>query len=1036
MSISELCIRRPVFTWVLVFVPVVLGIVSYFELSVDLFPKVDFPVISISAAFPGASAEEMESSVTKPIEEALNTISGIDELRSTTREGSCTVVVRFILEKNGDVGAQEARDKISSISRILPEGMETPLVNKFDLDAAPIITLGVSGNRDLQEVTEIAKHDIQELLQTVPGVGNVFLTGGRIRAINVRVDTDRLRVLGVSIEEVRRALVAQNLEIPGGIVDQGPREMVLRTLGRITRPEDFNELIVTNRKGYPIRIKDIGIAEDSVEEPRGLSRLDGQNAVSLFVQKQSGTNTVAISDAIQERLERIKKTLPSDIVVELTQDQSRFIRVSMEEVKFHLLLAAILVGATIMLFIRDWRTTIIATLAIPTSIVPTFLLMQLMGFSLNNITMLGLILSIGIVIDDAVVVHENIFRHMEENGLDAMQASRVGTKEIATAVLATSLSLVVIFVPVAFMGGMVGRFFSSFGLTVAVAILMSLFVSLTLTPMLCSRFLKLEKIDSSHSGSKSGWIYRGIESIYGLVLRWSLKHRWLTVLLSLLVVLTTIPIMMNLGVNMIPRDDQSELQISFIAPEGYTLERTDQVIGQIEQRLAQLPGVVHRFVSIGQSGTAKGQGDVTRGSIYLRIVELNERSFSQFDLMRRTREILAEYPDLRTSVSDVSALGGGPNGDNRIFQISLQGPDISQLAQYADTLRMNLQNLPGMVDVDSTLSMRKPELQVSIDRERAMDLGIPVQTIANTLNVLVGGQIVSNYKENTQQYDVWLRADKQFRTDSKSLLALTLPSPNAGPIELGSLARLQEQQGPSQIDRLNRQRTVTLMAHPDEVSLNDAVVYAKNCVAELNMPPEYGIVFGGQADMLNETAYYFAVALVLSITFMYLILAAQFESWIDPISILAALPVTIPFGLLSLLLLRTPLDLYAMFGLFMLIGIVKKNGILQIDKTNELRRHGAERESAILEANFTRLRPILMTTVMLMAAMIPIAMGQGPGASARASMAKVIIGGQALSLLLSLVVTPVVYSLLDDSKRSLSKRFRKLADFLIPATAS
>lgn len=1036
MSISELCIRRPVFTWVLVFVPVVLGIVSYFELSVDLFPKVDFPVISISAAFPGASAEEMESSVTKPLEEALNTISGIDELRSTTREGSCTVVVRFVLEKNGDVGAQEARDKISSISRTLPEGMETPLVNKFDLDAAPIITLGVSGKRDLQEVTEIAKRDIQELLQTVPGVGNVFLTGGRNRAINVRVDTDRLRNSGVSIEEVRRALVAQNLEIPGGIVDQGPREMVLRTLGRITRPEDFNELIVTNRKGYPIRIKDIGRAEDSVEEPRGLSRLDGNNAVSLFVQKQSGTNTVAISDAIQERLEKIKKSLPGDIVVEVTQDQSRFIRVSMEEVKFHLLLAAVLVGATIMLFIRDWRTTIIATLAIPTSIIPTFLLMQLMGFSLNNITMLGLILSIGIVIDDAVVVHENIFRHMEENGLDAMQASRVGTKEIATAVLATSLSLVVIFVPVAFMGGMVGRFFSSFGLTVAVAILMSLFVSFTLTPMLCSRFLKLEKDGTGHSSSKSGWIYRWIESIYGYVLRWSLKHRWATVVMSLLVVLSTVPIMMNLGVNMIPRDDQSELQVSFITPEGYTLERTDQVVREIENRLAQLPGVVHRFVSIGQSGTAKGQGDVTRGSIYLRLVELHDRKFSQFELMRRTREILAEYPDLRTSVSDVSALGGGPNGDNRIFQISLQGPDISNLAQYADTLRRKLEELPGMVDVDSTLSMRKPELQVSIDRERAMDLGIPVQTIANTLNVLVGGQIVSNYKEQTQQYDVWLRAEKQFRTDSKSLLALTLPSPNAGPIELGSLARLQEQQGPSQIDRLNRQRTVTLMAHPDEVSLNDAVVYARKCVAELNLPPDYGIVFGGQADMLNETAYYFAVALVLSITFMYLILAAQFESWIYPISILSALPVTIPFGLLSLLLLRTPLDLYAMFGLFMLIGIVKKNGILQIDKTNELRKLGMEREPAILEANFTRLRPILMTTVMLMAAMIPIAMGQGPGASARASMAKVIIGGQALSLLLSLVVTPVVYSLLDDARLGLGKRLRRFTAFLIPAPAN
>ena len=464
MSLSDICIRRPVFTWVLVAVPVVLGIVTYLELGVDLFPKVDFPVISVSAALPGASAEEMETAVTKPLEEALNTISGIDELRSITREGNATLVIRFVLEKDGDVGAQEARDKITSVIRQLPEGMETPLVNKFDLDAAPIITIGVSGRRDIREVTEIAKHQIQELLQTVPGVGNVFLTGGRSRAINVRIDTDRLRAYGVSIEEVRQALGSQNLEVPGGIVDQGQREMVLRTLGRVSSSDKFNDLIVANRNGYPIRIKDLGVAEDSIEEPRGMSRLDGQNAVSLFVQKQSGTNTVAISDAVQERLARIRKSLPSDIQVELTQDQSRFIRVSMEEVKFHLMMAAVLVGATILLFIRDWRTTIIATLAIPTSIIPTFLFMHYMGFTLNNITMLGLILAIGIVIDDAVVVHENIFRHMEEDGLDAMSASMLGTREIALTVLATSLSLVVIFVPVAFMGGMVGRFFSSFGL--------------------------------------------------------------------------------------------------------------------------------------------------------------------------------------------------------------------------------------------------------------------------------------------------------------------------------------------------------------------------------------------------------------------------------------------------------------------------------------------------------------------------------------------------------------------------------------------
>lgn len=1017
MSISDICIRRPVFTWVLVAIPVVLGIVSYFELGVDLFPKVDFPVISISAALPGASAEEMETSVTKPLEEAINTISGIDELRSITREGTSTLVVRFVLEKNGDVGAQEARDKISSILRQLPEGIETPLVNKFDLDAAPIITLGVSGNRDIREITEIAKRQIQEQLQTVPGVGNVFMTGGRSRAINVQVDTDKLRSFGVSIEEVRQALVSQNVEVPGGIVDQGEREMVLRTLGRISSSEKFNDLIVANRKGYPIRIRDIGRAVDSVEEPRGLSRLDGNNAVSLFVQKQSGTNTVAISDAIQKRLNRIAPSLPPDIQVEITQDQSRFIRESMDEVKFHLLLAAVLVGLTIMLFIRDWRTTVIATLAIPTSILPTFLLMQYMDFTLNNITMLGLILAIGIVIDDAVVVHENIFRQMEENGLDAMKASAVGTREIALAVLATSLSLMVIFLPVAFMGGMVGRFFSSFGVTVAFAIAMSLFVSFTLTPMLCSRFLKLEPSEVGHAKSKDGLIYRLTESFYGSTLKLALRFRWLTVVVCILVVFSTIPIGMNLGVNMIPRDDQSEFQVSFITPEGYTLEKTNRVVSEIESRLAVLPGVKHFFTSIGQSGNAKGQGDVTRGSIYLRLCELEERRFSQFELMRIAREILLEYPDLRTAVSDVSAIGGGANGDSRIFQISLQGPEVDELAKYAEDLSKRLQKLPGLVDIDSTLSMRKPELQVEIDRERAMDLAIPVQMVASTLNVLVGGQIVSSFKEGTEQYDVWLRADKDYRSDFEDLLTLAIPSPTVGPVPLSSLASLREELGPSQIDRLNRQRTVTLMAHPDEVDLNAAVQYANQCVADMKLPPEYQIVFGGQADMLNETAYYFLVALGLSVMFMYLILAAQFESWLDPISILAALPVTIPFGLLSLLLFKTPMDLYAMFGLFMLIGIVKKNGILQIDKTNELRRSGMSRTEAIIEANYTRLRPILMTTVMLIAAMIPIALGQGPGASARASMAKVIIGGQALSLLISLLATPITYSILDDWKR-------------------
>ncbi len=1022
MNISEICIRRPIFTWVLVSAPVVLGLVSYFKLGVDLFPKVDFPVVTVMAHLPGASAEELETTVTKPIEEAVNSVSGVDELRSTTREGVSTVTVQFVLEKNGDVAAQEVRDKVSAIIKDLPQGMDPPVVNKFDLDASPIMTIVISGRRDVREITEIAKHQIQEPLQTVSGVGSVSLSGGRNRAINIIVNTDRLSAFGLSVEDVRQALLTQNLEVPGGIVQQGSRELVLRTLGRIQAAPQFNDLIVANRKGYPIRIQDIGRAEDSIEEPRGLTRLDGQAAVSLFVQKQSGTNTVQISDAVQDRLAKISKTLPADIRIDITQDQSRFVRLSMEEVKFHLLLAGVLVSLTILLFIRDWRTTVIATLAIPTSIVPTFLFMWYMGFTLNNITMLALILAIGIVIDDAVVVHENIFRHMEEFGKDALTAARDGTQEIGLAVMATSLSLVVIFLPVAFMGGMVGRFFSSFGLTVAFAILMSLFVSFTLTPMLCSRFLKLDPSETGHARSKSGWVYRGVDGFYGLALRWAMRHRFLMVVLCVLVVFSTGPIAAIMGVNLVPRDDQSEFEVHYITPEGYTLERTDQVIGEIEQRLAALPGVVKHFTVIGENnGSAgKGQGDVTRGSIYLRLKDLEKRGYTQFEVMERARNILAEYPDLRCAVSDVSAIGG-TGQDSRIFQLNLLGPDLGKLEEYSNTLKEKLRQIPGLVDVDSTLSLRKPEVQVAIDRERASDLGIPVQTIANTLSVLVGGQPVSRYKEGTEQYDVWLRADRPFRATSQGLDRLTIPSPSAGPIQLASLARLNEARGPSQIDRFNRQRAVTLLANPDKVSLNDAVQHARAIIQEMNLPPQYEAVFGGQAKMLGETGYNFLIAFVLSILFMYLILAAQFENWLHPVSILAALPVTIPFGLLSLLLFRQPMDLYAMFGLFMLIGIVKKNGILQVDKSNELRRAGMEREAAILEANHTRLRPILMTTVMLIAAMVPIALGQGPGAGARASMAKVVIGGQMLSLLLALLVTPVTYSLFDSFAQFLGR---------------
>ena len=1016
MTISDVCIKRPVFTWVLVALPVVLGVVAYGNLGVDLFPNVDFPVCTVTTSLSGASVEEMETTVTKPIEDIINTVSGIDELRSTTQEGVSVVTVQFLLNKNGDVGAQEVRDKVSTILATLPQGTETPIVNKFDTAGMPVMTLAISGRRDLREVTELARRRIKERLETVGGVGAINLVGGRTRSINVTVEADKLAAYALSIDDVKTALERQNLEEPGGRIDQGSREMVLRTLGRLNTAEQFDNLIVTNKGGTPIRIKDVGKALDSFEEPRTKARLDGENAVSLTIQKQSGVNTVKVVDDLTKRLEEVKATLPPDLKIVVTRDTSRFVRKSIEEVKFHLVLAAVLVAATIFLFIRDWRTTVIATLAIPTSIIPTFLFMQAMGFTLNNITMLALILAIGIVIDDAVVVHENIFRHMEEDGMDAMEAARVGTSEIALAVLATSLSLVVIFLPVAFMGGIVGRFFSSFGFVIAFSVMMSLFVSFTLTPMLCSRFLKLEPAGEGHSGSKGGFIWRLVDGGYGRVLQFALRFKWLVVLLTIGVIASTYPISKMLQLGFVPRDDQNEFEVVVTAPEGYTLERTDSTLKELEARFWKLRGARHLFTSTGEVAggrPVKGEGNVTRGSIYIRLEDLEERkeNYTQFDVQNDARKILEDYPDLRCSVNDVSQFQGGSR--SQTFQVNLSGPDLSRLSGYADRLVAGLKKRGGIADLDTTLSLRKPEVQVAIDRERASDFGIPIGTIADSLRILVGGRAVSRFKEGDEQYDVWLRAVPSDRDSARNVANLRLPSTRAGLVELGNMADLFESRGPTEIERYGRQRIVTVLGNPESIQLGDAVKQATEILKGMDLPPEYGFVFSGQAKALAETGKYFLIAFGLSFLFMYLILAAQFESWTQPVAIMMVLPVTIPFGLLSLVLFNSPMDIYAMFGLFMLVGIVKKNGILQVDSTNQLRARGMPRGEAILEANHTRLRPILMTTAMLVAAMVPIALGQGPGAGARASMAKVIIGGQALSLVLALVVTPVFYVLLD-----------------------
>jgi HAE1 family hydrophobic/amphiphilic exporter-1 len=1011
MKLVDLCIRRPVATTMFIGFLVVLGLFSYRQLTVDLFPNIDFAISTVTTTLSGASVEEMESSVTKPVEEALNTIEGIDEMHSMTSEGVSTILVFFNLERNGEAAAQDVRDKVSTVVSQLPAGTDSPVVAKFDLEGTPILSIVVSGNRDLREITEIAKKQIKEDIETQRGVGSVSLIGGLERAINIILDTDRLVAYGLSIDQVKAAVRAQNIEIPGGRVDQGKKELILRTMGRVVRAQDFRDLIVGTSQGRPLTLGDLGTVEDSYVEPRNLSRLDGHPAVTLVLRKQTGTNTVQVIDTVKRRLETLKTILPSDIKTQMIRDQSRFIERSIDEVKFHLVLAGILVSLTVMLFIANLRATLICAVAIPTSIIATFTVMRWLGFSLNNVTMLALVLATGIVIDDAVVVLENIFRYMEEKGVSARQAASQATGEISLAVLATTFSLVVIFLPVAFMEGQVGRLFNSYGVTVAISILVSLVVSFTLTPMLCARYLKITP--RSHTSSRG--IYAAIDRGYGALLRLSLRHRWAVVLLSLLVMASTVPLFGAVGKSFIPQDDQSEFEVTVKTPEGYSLERTDDTLRALEERLGKLPHVTHLLTTIGDvSGRLRaGEGPVTTGSVYVRLSDLNERELSQTDIMKDARAIMAEYPDLRSSVQNVNLfVSGGQRFSD--LEFDLTGPNLDKLENYASEIMDRLNAVGGFVDVDTTLSVRQPELRVEISREKAAIFGINVRTVADALRTLIGGEPISTYREEQDQIDVWMRAQRLNRNDPRAIGDVTIATPHGELVRLANLASLAEERGPAQIDHLNRQRKVTLVANLDGIALGTAVDRVRAIVQELNLPPTYGIAFGGHAKSLGQTGTNFLIAFLLSFVFMYMILAAQFESFVHPITILLALPLSIPFALASLLLLNETLNIYSVLGLFMLFGIVKKNGILQIDYTNTLRAQGMARDRAILQANHVRLRPILMTTVMLVAGMIPIALGTGPGSSSRAAMAKVIIGGQSLCLLLSLLLTPVAYSLFDD----------------------
>jgi HAE1 family hydrophobic/amphiphilic exporter-1 len=1069
--VLEVFVRRPVFTTMLLVSLVVLGLASFAQLGVDIFPKVDLPTITITTRLPGASPEEIESQITKPIEEVVNTIAGLDELRSSTIEGQSQVFVTFILERNVQEAANDVREKVSTVLRNLPAGTESPVIEKVDPDSAPVLAVVVSGQRSPREITEIADKRIKRQLETVKDVGAITLIGARRREIQVQADPNRLNAHGLSIQQLKDALGRQNVEIPGGRLTGGTREEGVRTLGRIETPEGFEDLVVADRQTGPVRVRDVAAVVDAEEEPRTLARLNGRNAVSLVIRKQSGTNTVAVVDRLKDRLAEVQKGLPQDIKFDIVRDLSRFIKRSFHEVQDHLLLGGLLASLIVAVFIGNlvlWeglavagiagavavafafgnaelllkvtgtaivvtmvffaavkklRPAFVAALAIPCSIIATFTAMRLAGFTLNNLTMLGLSLSTGIVIDDAIIVLENIFRHTEEERRPPFEAAIVGTREIALAVTATTISLVVIFLPVAFMGGLVGKFWNSFGLTATFAIMVSLLVAFTLTPMLAARIFQAPADGPApggggggHGSSKSG-VYHAFEHAYERLLGWCLAHRWVVVLVSIGILVWGWFLLTSSRLEFVVDDDMSEFEVVAEAPPGSSLERTGEIIARMEEAVRGVPEVVTLFATAGVRG--QFQSNVSDISIYVGLKHLSERRRSQDTIKQEVRRRLAAFPGTRVSVQQIGLIGGGGFRQTP-FNLILRGPDLARLEQYARAVIKDLSGRPGFVDIDTAQAYRQPEIQVRVDRHKASDLGVRVDTVASTLRTMVGGEKVGFYRELGEQYDVRLRLKEEFRARPDTLPSLYVPAREGQLVRLSNLANLESGTSPGQIERYAQERSITIISNLYDKPLADAFREAFAAVRQQRMPPEYGIVTSGRGKLLQESIQNFLIALVLSLAFIYIVLAAQFESFIHPVTIMVSMFLAIPFGLFTLQVaykLGVPtatLNIYSIMGLFLLMGVVKKNAILQVDYTNVLRARGLPRHQAQMQADRARLRPILMTTLAIIAGMLPVALGRGDGAASRASLALVVVGGQALCLLVTLVVTPVIYSMFDD----------------------
>jgi HAE1 family hydrophobic/amphiphilic exporter-1 len=1020
-GLSDIAIRRPVFTTMVMLGLVVLGIFSFRRLSIDQFPDIDIPVVMVQTIYPGASPETMEREVTRRLEEAFNPVEGVDRITSTSMEGVSLVVVEFDLGRGVDAAAQDIRAKIDAVRRDLPVEIEPPLVQKFDPAAMPILSLALSSaTMPVVEQTTLADETIRRALESVLGVGEVRITGGVKREVRVYLHPDRLQAVGVTVPEVLGALQRQNMEVPAGRLDQGAAERLVRVTGRITDVRQFGEVIVATREGKPVRLKDVARVEEGSEEQRSLALVDGKSAVGIDILKVSGANTVAVAERVVQVAEEIGAQLPEGTQLSVVRDNSVQIRQSVEDVIFELILGAILTVIVVMLFLNDWKATIITSLALPVSVVSAFLLQSALGFTLNMLTLMALSLSIGILIDDAIVVIENIVRH-REMGADYFTAAARGTREIVLAVLATTLSIVAVFVPVAFMGGIIGRFFYQFGLTVAWAVMVSLFVSFTLTPMMAAWW----GVDPHTNGDRGGnFLTRGITGFnrwfdnqagkYRSVVAWALGHRKSTLALAGASFVGALMLFPLIGGGFMPESDNSEFAVTFETPEGsslaYTWSKADQVLGA----LGALEGLDYTYTTVGAGQT----GSVTKGEVYVKLTPSKERKLSQQELMVVAREQLAPIFGVKTAVLE----GGGLGGPQAPLQVEVRGPDVDELQRLAGEVLGAVEAIPGIVDARNSMGEPRPEYRIDVNRDLANEVGLDIGQIAATVRPFLAGQTATHWEDPSgEEREVVVQIDPALRASAADLARLPLAVMQrteaglAQTVPLGEIARIEEGVAPAQIDRKGMARVATVSASTAPgLSIGEASAQIRARVGELNLPPGYTVSLGGETEQLEETGGYVLEAILLAVILIFLILASQFESFTQPFAIMLSLPLSLIGVLLALLLTGDTMNMMSMIGVIMLMGLVTKNAILLVDNANERRREGTDRFTALVEAGAVRLRPIMMTTLAMIFGMFPIAMALGEGGGFRAPMARAVIGGLITSTLLTLIVVPVAYTYFDD----------------------